>query len=111
CQGRGRNGDEHRRGDGARMSERIVIVDGFSTGLWLARDLAERGGPLVHVLSRSRFPPRYWDGFDEGPYARCFDSPTELADSGYAGKVDWVIPGNESGVVLADELSALWGLP
>ncbi len=93
------------------MSPCIVIVDGFSTGLWLAEHLAQRGATLVHVTSRSRFPARYWEGFRDAPYAALFDSCAELANSSYAGMADWVIPGNESGVALADELSVLWGLP
>jgi biotin carboxylase len=91
----------------------VAIVDGYSTGRFLAERLAAAGVRCVHVQSLKHPPKLYLKGFDPGIYARDightarFESLVgELVNEG----VTHVVPGNESGVVLADRLSDRLGI-
>ncbi|MBA8827776.1 biotin carboxylase [Saccharopolyspora lacisalsi] len=92
---------------------RIAVVDGFSMSPVLVQELAQRGAECVHVCTRPNFSEFHTRSFDPTVYA---------ADLGYAGDapaaaeavralgVDAVIPGAESGVILADKIAEALGL-
>jgi hypothetical protein len=90
------------------MSKQVLIVDGFSTGAWLADHLSANGVRLHHVTSRDDFPELYWEGFDTRIYdeLRSADE-ARIAIASSQVEVDWVVPGNESGVAFADEIAEL----
>lgn len=93
---------------------RVAIVDGYSGGVHLVRELLRRGVECVHVASHER-PGRY--------YTRSFRPGDYAADLGYHPDADAVaarlrghgvarvLPGAESGVNLADRLAHLTGTP
>lgn len=110
-----------------------VIVDAYSTGRFLAKELVRLGYRLIHIQSRQDVPEFFQDGFG----AECFslslvwngqlsaDKPYEAVSSstgrdslsmeaivslvqGYSPK--FVVAGSELGIVCADKLAALLGL-
>lgn len=94
--------------------KRIVIVDGYSTGRELLRELLERNTECLHLRSTEALP---------GPVATCFDPRPYDADLGYLGDPaaairalreiapDEVVPGSEWGVTLAEQIAQGLGLP
>jgi biotin carboxylase len=87
---------------------RIAITDAFSIANTLAVRLREGGASLIHVLSAPDIPPFFTRSFR----AENFDldlgyiADTDLvADRLARWGVDRVIPGSESGVLLADLLT------
>ncbi|MFS8103305.1 hypothetical protein LFM09_39880 [Lentzea alba] len=92
---------------------RIAVVDGFSMSRVLVQELAQRGAECVHVCTRPDFGEFH---------TRLFDASVYAADLGYAADaraaaealrplgVDAVIPGAESGVILADQIADAMGL-
>lgn len=98
----------------------VVIVDGFSSGAYLAPRFRERGITCIHVMSRPVYPEgiRAMTPVDgtapESPYAAnlVFDGNLGTILRALAGySVLGVIPGMELGVPLADSLSESMGLP
>lgn len=93
---------------------RVAIVDGYSTGRFLAERLSDLGARCIHVASQPDIPAIFTHGFDDRPYDH---------DLGFLGDFDrlagvlrrWgataVVPGTESGVLLADRLTDRLGLP
>src|SRR5215218_6939645 len=92
----------------------IAIVDGYSIGAYLVTALRRGGARLLHVASA----PEQGDYF-----RRTFHSSDYEVDLGYdpdverlaatlrAHEVRRVAAGTESGVILADTLNAMLGLP
>jgi hypothetical protein len=92
----------------------VVIVDGYSTGRELVRELAQRGATCLHLRSTERIPRLASKSFD----ARAYD-----ADLGYLGSVDAavgtlpsvapdaVVAGSEWGVTYAEFVAEGLGLP
>jgi biotin carboxylase len=95
-------------------SPRIAIVDAFFVANHLVTALREGGANCVHVLSGPEIPPLFTrslrpENFDRDlGYVSDID---KLVDELSRWGVDRVVPGTESGVVLADELSARLGTP
>jgi hypothetical protein len=93
---------------------RIVIVDGYSTGGELLRELLELNVECLHLRSESYPPTGIATGFDPGPYD---------GDLGYVGDIgeaiqllrelapDAVIPGSDRGVAFADAVASGLGAP
>jgi biotin carboxylase len=93
---------------------RVVIVDGYSTGRVLSQRLSERGVSCIHVQSQRESHPYYRKSFRPGDYTTDLgyaEDPAELAAELTRWNVDRVVPGTESGVLLADVLNGLLGLP
>lgn len=93
---------------------KIAIVDGHSTGRALVKALRDRGSSCVHVRSSPDMPDYFTRGFRADDYA------TVLGDEGDTGElaaaltalgVRRVVAGTESGVILADTLTHLMGIP
>lgn len=93
---------------------RIAVVDGFSVANHFVTGLRAGGASLAHVLSSPDLPPFFTRSFrpenydlDLGYDADLVRLTDELARWG----VDRVVPGSESGVLLADALGARLGTP
>jgi biotin carboxylase len=91
-----------------------AIVDGYSTGGFLARALRRHGFECVHVQQGHEAPGFYRDSFRSAEYAATIvcdgDSAQVVAE---VSKYDpaFVLPGHESGVELADLLADRLALP
>jgi len=91
----------------------VLIVDGYSNGRFFAPKLKARGYSCVHVQSRIKVPEILISTFRKEDYLEKFI---------FSGNIDGtlsqlqkydilcVIPGNETGVELADQLSEKMGL-
>lgn len=93
--------------------ERVVVVDGFSSGKHLARKLKERGCVLMHVASSADLDGYYYTGFDASIYETLLVNRDNAATvSGVeAFAAQFIIAGAESGVLLADLLNERLNLP
>src|SRR4029453_6402720 len=92
----------------------LVVVDGYSSGSQLPGVLRERGWGCIHVQSTPDLPAYYLTTFDQTGYPATYNGTgdvkapaAELAPHRPAA----VLPGTESGVVVADLLAAALGLP
>ncbi|MET8691593.1 hypothetical protein ABZV65_03470 [Streptomyces bauhiniae] len=93
---------------------KIAVVDGHSTGRALVSALRERGAACVHVQSSPEMSAYFTRGFRAEDYETLLDgtaAPDVLAARLTALGVDRVVAGTESGVILADTLTHLMGLP
>ncbi len=93
--------------------DRVVVVDGFSSGKHLARRLRENACALMHVASSAELDSYYYTGFDDAIYDRLVVSrdidATVSAVENFAPQC--VVAGAESGVLLADLLNERLNLP
>jgi hypothetical protein len=92
----------------------VVIVDGYSAGRDLARELHEMGATLYHLRSTQEPPPLFKAGIDASPYKADFGylGPAEhVAKVLAALRVDHVVAGCELGVSYAETLAHLVGTP
>ena len=92
----------------------LVIVDGYSSGSALPSVVGDYGWPCVHVRSLANPPPLYLTTFRRDDYVDQFSFDGNVADLARAIsrlKPSAVLPGTESGVVVADQLAAALGLP
>jgi biotin carboxylase len=93
---------------------RLVIVDGYSTGRVLSQRLSESGVGCIHVQSQRESHPYYRKSFRPQDYVAdmgYLEDHAELAAELARRDVGRVVPGTESGVLLADVLNGLLGLP
>ncbi len=96
------------------MTKRLVIVDGYSSGSQLPAILNENGWKCIHVSSLANPPEYYLTTFSSDDYVSQFvyegdiqelsKTISELAPAA-------VVPGTESGVIVADHLAEALGLP
>ncbi len=96
------------------MTKRLVIVDGYSSGSQLPAILNENGWKCIHVSSLENPPEYYLTTFCSDDYVSQFvyegdiqelsKAISELAPAA-------VVPGTESGVIVADHLAEALGLP
>jgi biotin carboxylase len=98
----------------------VVIVDGLSSGAFLAPKFTARGMPCIHVLSHAVFPEGMQSMIPEGmdspasPYIRtliCDGDWDAVIRALRSYTVIGVIAGNEFAVPYADALSERMGLP
>jgi biotin carboxylase len=92
---------------------RIVIVDGYSTGRELARELLEREAECLHLRSSPDVPDGV-HGFDPRPYdgdLGYLGPPSEAAEALQFLSPDLVLAGSEWGVSFAEQVAARLGLP
>ncbi|WP_183094009.1 ATP-grasp domain-containing protein [Nocardioides stalactiti] len=108
--------DDHQPGHPTRDPRRAVvaIVDGYSTGKYIAAQLRDLGATCFHLTSQPTMPELFTRSFDSGcyeedlAYQEDFD---RIAAALEQRGVTAVVPGTESGVLLADRLSHRLGLP
>lgn len=103
------------RQERAVQAPTVVVVDGYSSGNLLAPALRAQGYGVVHVHSEPNYPlPPYKPTFREEDYDRDLHFGgkfRELLDLVEGFSPLAVIAGTESGVSLADKLSAALGTP
>lgn len=98
----------------ASTSKILVIVDGYSSGSQLPSILREHGWSCIHVRSVPVLSPYYLTAFREDDYLEHFvhaDNGEEIARRLAKYEPAALVPGTESGVVVADLLAAALGLP
>ncbi|MFC1417845.1 ATP-grasp domain-containing protein [Streptacidiphilus cavernicola] len=96
------------------MTLRFGIVDGYSTGRFLVGQLRDSGAECVHVASQSDMPAYFSSSHDPSNYIADLGhdaDPRRTADRLRELGVSAVLPGTESGVLLADRLGDLLGTP
>jgi len=92
----------------------VAVVDGYSTGAELARQLVRAGVKLLHVQSAQTIPAQMRGSFDPGLFEA--NLVHDLLDVDRTVRylaersVEAVVPGTESGVILTDLLAARLGL-
>ncbi|MEV7597694.1 ATP-grasp domain-containing protein [Kitasatospora sp. NPDC089797] len=97
------------------VSEHIlVVVDGYSSGTQLPTVLKEHGWDCVHVNTLPEVPPYYAAAFRADEYVERFSYDGDLA--GLVQRLRRhrpaaVLPGTESGVIVADLIADALGLP
>jgi biotin carboxylase len=100
--------------DTAQGERYVVIVDGYSTGSELTGEFAAHGVRAVHVQSSQLISRFYTQTHARTRYAAelLHDGDVEATAAAIAGWAPLaVIPGTESGVMLADALCEELGLP
>src|SRR4051812_29575254 len=92
---------------------KVVVVDGYSTGVLIAPIFESYGIECVHVQSAPEIPECFRGQLDPGQYAATFRSPAEFLQA-VQGLGDplflAVLPGSEMGVLAADRLGQALGL-
>lgn len=92
----------------------IVVVDGYSTGRYIAPYLSKKGYNVIHIQSSEKIPHLFKSSYFPDdyakniPYSKYID---QLVLNLKEIKPLAVIAGSESGVALADTLSYQLGLP
>ncbi len=98
----------------AKSARYVVIVDGFSSGNLLAPAIKAYGYTPIHLLSSADMPANAlaslnWNDFDKKlRFTHRNDEATLEALKEFP--IDYVIPGSEAGVLLADRLSEKLGV-
>ncbi|GHJ99830.1 ATP-grasp domain-containing protein [Streptomyces sp. NPDC003753] len=93
---------------------RVAVVDGYSTGAQLVKELLDRGAEVLHVRSGPTLAPYYVPTFHPADYAEDlgYDPDPEAVAARLTERgVRHVVAGTETGVILADRLAQLAGLP
>lgn len=92
---------------------RVVVVDGFSSGKFVAKRLSEVGCVMMHVASSGTLDHYYYKGFDHSLYDEMIVnadvSTTSVSVERF--KPQFIIAGAETGVLLADQLNECLQLP
>ncbi|QIH08104.1 MULTISPECIES: ATP-grasp domain-containing protein [unclassified Pseudomonas] len=92
----------------------LVVVDGYSSGSQLPTLMAESGWKCLHVSSSANPPEYYLRTYHKNEYIAHFEYQGDiqpLADAVEAWRPAAVLPGTESGVIVADLLAAALQLP
>ncbi|TFY85486.1 ATP-grasp domain-containing protein [Pseudomonas kairouanensis] len=92
---------------------RVVVVDGFSSGKFVAKRLNDAGCVLMHVASSQGLDSYYYKGFEPLIYEQMIvnaDFSTTLQEVKRFSP-QFIIAGAETGVLLADQLNDLLKLP
>lgn len=93
---------------------RVAVVDGYSAGRHLVRQLVDRGVRCVHIRSRPRLAEYYERTFEPTDYELDLGYRTDLATLAAELRglgVARVVAGTESGVLLAETLALLTDTP
>ncbi|KGM26203.1 hypothetical protein KS18_21880 [Photorhabdus luminescens] len=87
--------------------KKVAIVDGFSSGKFMAKALYEKGCYLLHIASKPDLHSYYYKGFDYSIYQErhVHDTIEDTVNFLKKQEVEFIIAGSESGVSLADELN------
>ena len=92
----------------------VVIVDGYSTGPELVRELSSRGATCLHLRSTAEIPSLVANCFDAGAYDKDLGylGPVSEAAAGLAiVQPDAVVAGSKWGVTFAEFVAQDLGLP
>ncbi|MBO1416847.1 ATP-grasp domain-containing protein [Streptomyces sp. FH025] len=92
----------------------VAVVDGYSSGAHLVRELLDRGAACLHVRSSPTVNPYYQATFNPSHYVDDLGhdpDPAAVAARLTARGIQHVVAGTESGVALADHLAHLTGRP
>lgn len=92
---------------------KVVVVDGFSSGKFVAKGLSDNGCVLMHVASSGDLDSYYYKGFDRSLYEQLIVNG-DVADTltlVERFKPHYIMAGAETGVLLADQLNAHLQLP
>jgi biotin carboxylase len=94
------------------MIKSCAVVDAFSTGRHLPEELARYGYKVVHVRSKASVPGYFASGFAGHHIAADYTHETLDATAAWlrGWQPDFVLPGSELGVRLADTLAERLGL-
>ncbi|NUS72975.1 MAG: ATP-grasp domain-containing protein [Corynebacteriales bacterium] len=93
---------------------KVAIIDGLSTGKYLARELLAKGAECYHVFSRNDFPEFALRTFESDNYMHEFGyvkDDERLSDLLRTSSVDRLVAGSEPGVELVDTLNTKLRLP
>lgn len=92
---------------------KVVVVDGFSSGKFVAKGLSETGCWLMHIASSGELDSYYYKGFDCSLYEQMILNADFAATltSVERFKPHFIIAGAETGVLLADQLNDHFQLP
>lgn len=93
--------------------KRVAVVDGFSSGKFIAKGLHEKGCELIHISSSDKLDEYYYKGFDFSIYNKTVVH-NELGETLRLIRefeADYVIAGTESGVTLSDLINRELRLP
>lgn len=93
--------------------KRIAIVDGFSSGKYIAQELHNRGCELIHISSSPDLDEYYYQNFNSEIYSQSIihKNMRETLNFIRDFNSEYVIPGTESGVSLADIINHELQLP
>ncbi|EJL91401.1 ATP-grasp domain-containing protein [Pantoea sp. GM01] len=98
------------------MKKYICIVDAYSTGAELAPIFKKNGWSCIHIQSSSEIPQEYQSTFKHetfdfliSPKNESKDEFLKIAEELKALSPEYIIPGTETGVYVADLLSSLVG--
>lgn len=89
----------------------VLVVDGFSTGAFIAPALKARGYSCIHLLSSTTHPKKHT--INSADYLELIEFKTiqDLLTQLSSREIMFCIPGDESGVLLADQISHALNLP
>ncbi|WP_367143723.1 ATP-grasp domain-containing protein [Pantoea stewartii] len=89
--------------------KRIAIVDGFSSGKFIAKGLYEKGCELIHISSSSELDSYYYNGFEYNIYKDSIVHEDMDKTIAFIRKfeAECVIAGTESGVTLSDNINKI----
>lgn len=92
---------------------KVVVVDGFSSGKFVAKRLNEEGCLLMHVASSGSLDRYYYKGFDQTLYNQMIVNIDLAATMVNVERFEpqFIISGAETGVLLADQLNERLQLP
>ncbi len=97
------------------MEKKIcVIVDGMSTGRYLAPSFAQYGIDCIHIFSSSKIDPHFISTFNHDDYIDNFvydDNYHRIIEALSNYTIISVLPGTETGVLLADRIANTIGCP
>ena len=87
----------------------VIIVDAYSSGAYLAKKLYQAGARLTHIKTTHDIPPPVLATYPNNVFYREFsisdwEQSVKNADLPGAENVVCIIPGTETGVLLADHL-------
>lgn len=93
--------------------KRVAVVDGFSSGKFIAKGLHDKGCELIHISSSDELDAYYYKGFDFSIYSKTIvhNELNETLNFIKQFKAAFVIAGSESGVTLTDIINRELLLP
>ncbi|ECJ2222025.1 ATP-grasp domain-containing protein [Salmonella enterica] len=93
--------------------KKIAVIDGFSSGKFIAKELYKMGCQLVHISSSVALDSYYYNGFDYSIYNNhiIHENISETIEFITRFGAEVVIAGAECGVLLADKLNDELNLP
>ncbi len=97
------------------MKKYIVIVDGFSTAQYLSYIFKGNNIPRIHILSSHNVPPKFLEQYKihKSSYDICieYDGNMEnLRKELQKYNIGHIIPGSETGVIIANDLANYFNL-